>query len=316
MNFSSKNKLFSLSAITIILILLTFSCKRNYKKTADNNQETIINNLTKIDSCTINNSQLSVYKKNKDNEGIVLKLGNSITTKNITLNNLNFAIQNISNIDIKCSDGRFYLIFNEHIGNSSYTTYHVFEHEENINTYKWTKIYKTESNRQGFSITGINLETKIKFDNYNTQENNNITLLPIYSFVGFQEEKEPNIDDFYNKIKSSFKNKNSKNNIFSDKLVLEYMIQNITLSKENLSKYNDIAYYLEQSKLYNEAIFLLEKIIVDFPNRTVAYINLGDAYWDLNKKKEAKVAYKTYVAQMKALNKETKIPKQVFDRLN
>lgn len=316
MNFSSKNKLFNLSTIVVILIILTFSCKKNYKKTANNNQGTIINNLKKIDSCTTNNSQLSMYDIDEDNGKIVLKLDNNITTKDITLNNLNFAIQNISNIDIKCSEGRFYLIFNEHIGNSSYTTYHIFEHKENINKYKWIKIYKTESNRQGISITGANLKTKIEFDNYDAQEDNKIVLLPIYSFVGFQEEKEPNIDDFYNKIKSSFKNTNSKSNLFGDKLVLEYMMQNIILNKENLSKYNDIAYYLEQSGLYKESTFLLEKIIAKFPNRTVAYINLGDVYWSLNKKTKAKNTYKTYVSQMKSLNKETKIPKKVFDRLN
>ena len=57
------------------------------------------------------------------------------------------------------------------------------------------------------------------------------------------------------------------------------LLFNFNLSKENLREYNDIAYYLEQSKAYDEAVFLLEKIIKEFPNRTVAYINLGDAYW-------------------------------------
>ena len=50
------------------------------------------------------------------------------------------------------------------------------------------------------------------------------------------------------------------------------------LSTKNLSSYNDIAYYLQQANANDEAIFLLEKIIEKFPNRTVAYLNLADAY--------------------------------------
>ncbi len=90
----------------------------------------------------------------------------------------------------------------------------------------------------------------------------------------------------------------------------------ILIDKNSLAKYNNIAYYLEQSKLYKEAIFLLEKIIKKFPNRTVAYINLGDAYWGLDKKNKAKEAYKIYVKQMKSLKRKNRIPKKVIDRLN
>ncbi len=88
------------------------------------------------------------------------------------------------------------------------------------------------------------------------------------------------------------------------------------INKETLIYYNDLAYYLEQSGNYEEAVYLLEQIIAQFPDRVVAYINLGDAYWGIGNYKKAKEVYKIYVEQMKANNKENKIPKRVFKRLS
>lgn len=82
-----------------------------------------------------------------------------------------------------------------------------------------------------------------------------------------------------------------------------------------LNSFNNIAYYLVQSKLYPEAIYLLKKIIKNFPKRTVAYINIGDAYWNSQHKEKAKDAYKIYREQMKEKGNEEKIPKRVFDRI-
>lgn len=84
---------------------------------------------------------------------------------------------------------------------------------------------------------------------------------------------------------------------------------------QHVNSINNIAYYLEQSKAYVEAIFLLEKITELFPNRTVAYINLGDAYWGNGEQEKAKQAYKIYILQMKTKGKESKIPKQVLGRV-
>jgi tetratricopeptide (TPR) repeat protein len=87
------------------------------------------------------------------------------------------------------------------------------------------------------------------------------------------------------------------------------------LSEQTLSIYNDLAYFLEKAKAYKESAFLLEKIIEKFPNRTVAYYNLGDAYWGLNDKIKAKQAYQTYIKQMKESGKEKKIPQVVLERV-
>jgi len=78
---------------------------------------------------------------------------------------------------------------------------------------------------------------------------------------------------------------------------------------------NDIAYYFEKAGYYKEAAELLEAIIKFNPNRTVAYINLGDAYWGLDQKDKAKIAYVKYVELMRANEKESRIPQVVLNRI-
>lgn len=84
---------------------------------------------------------------------------------------------------------------------------------------------------------------------------------------------------------------------------------------QHITAYNNIAYYLEQAGNYKESAFLLEEIIKEFPSRTVAYINLGDAYWGLKDHSKAKEAYKKYIELMKANGKEAKIPTKVWERI-
>lgn len=83
----------------------------------------------------------------------------------------------------------------------------------------------------------------------------------------------------------------------------------------NIRSFNDFAYYLEQSHSYYEAKTILNSLIKIAPSRTVAYINLGDAYWGLKESDKAKTAYQKYIELMKASGKESKIPQRVFDRV-
>jgi len=96
-----------------------------------------------------------------------------------------------------------------------------------------------------------------------------------------------------------------------DYLEMYLYLDNINM----ISKSNDIAYYFQKAGANKEAIYLLEKILEKFPERTVAYYNLGDAYWELGEKKKAIKAYGTYIEQMKAKGKDGKIPKVVLDRV-
>lgn len=88
------------------------------------------------------------------------------------------------------------------------------------------------------------------------------------------------------------------------------------LTPKKLNFINDYAYFLEQGKKYEESVQILNYIIKSSPERVVAYINLGDAYYGLLKKKEAKQAYQKYVNLMKKKRKERRIPKRVYTRLN
>jgi len=95
---------------------------------------------------------------------------------------------------------------------------------------------------------------------------------------------------------------------------IEYF-QYVPLTNENLVKFNDIAFFLCEAKKYQESIDILEIILRSHPNRTVAYINLGDAYWGIEEKEFAKQAYQKYIELMKASGKKSKIPERVFERV-
>lgn len=87
------------------------------------------------------------------------------------------------------------------------------------------------------------------------------------------------------------------------------------LSSNNINDYNNIAYYLQENKSYNESLFLLKEILKNNPNRVVAWLNLGDAYWSLEDKIKAINAYQKYISLMKSQEKNlSKIPKRVFER--
>jgi tetratricopeptide (TPR) repeat protein len=94
---------------------------------------------------------------------------------------------------------------------------------------------------------------------------------------------------------------------------LKNILKEIEVSKITLVNYNNIAYYLGKSGANKESAYILEKILEKFPNRTVAYYNLGDAYWGLGDKAKAKQAYKTYIKQMKESGKKKKIPNKVLE---
>ncbi len=94
---------------------------------------------------------------------------------------------------------------------------------------------------------------------------------------------------------------------------LKAILNEIPISVKTLTQYNDIARYLEKAGAYQESIYLLEKIIEKYPNRIVAYINLGDAYLGNKQKDKAIEAYKKYIERMKETGKEKKIPKRVLE---
>ena len=96
---------------------------------------------------------------------------------------------------------------------------------------------------------------------------------------------------------------------------LSYYLKQKPITKQTLTKYNNIAYYLQKAGANKEAIFILEKILSKYPNRTVAHYNIADAYWDTNDKEKAIKHYKIYVKQMKQKGKQKKIPNKIIIKL-
>ena len=87
---------------------------------------------------------------------------------------------------------------------------------------------------------------------------------------------------------------NTKKGLKYKKRVLKAMLFEETLFSSNVNRYNNIAYYLQKAGHNQEAIFLLEEILSEFPKRVVAYLNLGDAYWDETKRVKALNNYHHY----------------------
>lgn len=175
-----------------------------------------------------------------------------------------------------------------------------------------------------FGLCGLGTDflgsySKVLPENVDNFEKKLVSLLELLS----KEEKRTILNPKFNLNELHQKSlKEHKQNNYS--LIKEEFLNNgvhlylhaYGLSKKNLSNYNDFAYFLEQSKAYKESAYLLEKILEKFPNRTVAYLNLGDAYWGLDNKEKAKQAYQTYIRQMKEKGKEKKIPKVVLKRVD
>jgi hypothetical protein len=174
---------------------------------------------------------------------------------------------------------------------------------------------------------GINGEY-YKLDIFKVKDNNSIIPVNILSKNGFDGQSEEGNEVFKYKTKEYAMNyisnilgdieKNlEKNSINLYSLTYFKSLKNwIPISKVNLIKYTNIAYYLEKAKAYKESIYLLEKILAKYPKRTVAYLNIADAYWGDKNKNKAIENYKIYVKQMKDNGKEKKIPKKVFERIN
>ena len=77
---------------------------------------------------------------------------------------------------------------------------------------------------------------------------------------------------------------------------------------------NDYGFFLQQALDHNGAIPIFHLVIKEDAQRAVAYLNLADSLWALDRKEEAKSHYKTYQRLMAEANKGTQIPPRVAER--
>jgi hypothetical protein len=194
-----------------------------------------------------------------------------------------------------------------------------FEYQKNSNTFKLKKIYFLSFQEDCSHVLNRIYELKSKkFDNILLE---NFNANEMYDFLYkdpmFARKDIQMIKITSNEIKSIYeKLKNNKKinyyDIFDD-CNLEDNIYSKYFYDNNIELSNNISYYFQKAGYYNEAILLLEKIIKKFPNRTVAYLNLADAYNGINNKERAKENYEKYVNLMKQDKKENKIPQRVLE---
>lgn len=262
----------------------------------------------------------SVSEKEKE---LIQNLNNNKRSKSISL-------------DIN-SDGKdevFEVDFNKKKVIGTSTVYHELGFEGSYFIIKKKIEEKTPHDIQHYkyyfqdSTTGI-LLNKIEFNREVYVENTdlcnvNYTYIPIkktfiseVSLYNTNYLNELNRKFNLQELKELILNTNKKfqcaNNIHLNEL--KFLFTNEPLNEKNLNEYNNIAYYLEQNKDYNESNYILDKIINKYPSRIVAWLNLADTYWELDEKAKAKDAYQKYTSLMKSQNKDlSKIPQRVYER--
>ncbi|MBK5377526.1 tetratricopeptide repeat protein [Pseudomonas sp. TH43] len=78
---------------------------------------------------------------------------------------------------------------------------------------------------------------------------------------------------------------------------------------------NDLGFLFSEAGFYQEAIELLKVVVAENPDRTVAYLNLADAYWGEGLKELSVENYKKYSLLMQQSGKAAKVPKRVGERI-
>lgn len=88
-----------------------------------------------------------------------------------------------------------------------------------------------------------------------------------------------------------------------------------SIDASNVEDINNLAFYLGGYKRSSDAVEILQSLVKKFPDRTVARLNLADAYWDIDAKDLAVPQYQEYNRQMNAKGLSAKIPPRSLDRV-
>ncbi len=83
-----------------------------------------------------------------------------------------------------------------------------------------------------------------------------------------------------------------------------------------LERLNDLAFFLDEGGDHERAEAWLTRVVEAAPDRTVAWLNLADAEWALDRPEKARGHYETYLGQMTRDNRQRRIPRRVRERMN
>jgi tetratricopeptide (TPR) repeat protein len=162
------------------------------------------------------------------------------------------------------------------------------------------------------SVVIVNEEETLTRQSKKTLTSENITDSEIMENISLYYPR--NLEQAYKELTKTLDDIKNKSRILDDiefyNLVYESCIYDKTVQKTN-----DLAYFYSKQKNinYDVLIQVYNDILSLYPNRTVAYLNLADAYNGINNKEKAKENYEKYINLMKQDNKEAKIPKRVLE---
>lgn len=124
---------------------------------------------------------------------------------------------------------------------------------------------------------------------------------------------ENNLSDLRKILKDGLNDKNLVEIADIDNHRIDWYLQRFPLSNKTVTQYNDIAFYLAKNQRFDTSNYLLEKIIIRFPHRAVAYLNIGDNYLESGNNERTIYFYKKYIDLMNSQGKKSKIPSRVYE---
>jgi len=100
----------------------------------------------------------------------------------------------------------------------------------------------------------------------------------------------------------------------------EDQYKNALTTIKYVSILNDYGFFLDETGQHQEAIPILKKVVEFDSDRTVTYLNLADAMWNMygedpKFKEEIVGYYNTYIEQCKAKGLSDKVPERIFERV-
>ena len=173
-------------------------------------------------------------------------------------------------------------------------------------TYNENTKFKNPSNMKYFANNSYDAQINSDIFDFVSSEGIIISYKITPESIELLEKVTYNLKEILKSVKSK-KSLSAKN--------IDALLKEVKIDSKSVTTYNDIAYYLQKNKYHKDAILILQHLLDRYPNRTVAYLNMADSLYELNKKDSAKSYYINYTRWMKFYNKENKIPKYVLKRI-
>ncbi len=299
---------FFLRLSSLFALVLLVSCVETKASTVQSNEiEEKVIDAKEIASCTVNGVDVTIREFSDKYVYLEAVTVNNRQTVKLPVDSLN----DFPTIELQCLENGFDLTYTYEMGNSYQTFIHSFVADDNT-LFSLVSSFSKTSDRNGISISGTVLDKQLALIDY--PEFSPPQETEIYSFMGFQSGEEPSITPFFEKVEKAKADKEALA-LFANTAVVDFVLENIEITESSIAEFNDVGYYFEQNGFYSAAIALLNEVISVNPKRTVAYINLGDAYWKNGQQEQGKKAYAKYLEQMTQKGLESRIPERVRVRL-